>query len=110
MKHLKRFNESESLGKDDSQKWAIFAGLSGFGGANFKEFYQGSESDAESHAYQLAIEEYDQYDGLHGLRSVSDIMDEDDVDEDEAESIHNEERENWLDYHVELFDPNKKYE
>jgi hypothetical protein len=111
MKHLKRFNESESLGKDDSQKWALYAGLSGgFGGANFKEFFEGSKEDADSQAYQLAIEEYSQYEGLHGLRTVSDIIDEDDVDEDEAEEIYNEEREGWLDYHSELFDENKNYE
>ena len=112
MKHLKKFNEINEFGKDDSHKWAIYAGISGgFGGANFKESFEGSKSEAESHAYQLAVEEYESYVGLHGLRTTDQIMEEDDIeDESEAESIYNEEMEGWLDYWVEPYDENKDYE
>jgi len=107
MKHLKTFNESLK----DTDKWAIFSGLSGgCGGANFKEIFMGSKEDAEKAAYEFASLEYDQYDGMHGLRTTSDIMEEDGVDEDEAEGIYNEEREGWLDYYVEPYDQNKDYE
>jgi hypothetical protein len=105
MKHIKKFNESF-----ESEKWALFAGLSGgFGGANFKEFFEGSRSDAERSAYQLAVEEYESYADSHGLRTTSDIMEEDGVEEDEAEEIYNEEMEGWLDYYVEEFDSKKDY-
>jgi hypothetical protein len=111
MKHLKKFNESIELGKDDAQKWAIYSGLGGgFGGAHFKEVFTGSREEAEKTAYQLAIEEYESYEGLHGLRTTSDIMEEDEVDEDEAEEIYNQEREDWLDYYVKPYDPTKDYE
>jgi len=107
MKHLKTFNEN----LEDTDKWAIFAGLGGgFGGANFKEIFMGSKEDAESVAYEFASLDYDQYDGMHGLRSISDIMEEDGVEEDEAEEIYNEEREGWLEYYVEPYDPTKDYD
>lgn len=86
-------------------------GLSGgFGGIqNYEVIIADSEEDAESQAYQNAIEEYQNYDGMHGLRSISDIMEEDGIDdEEEAESIYNEEREDWLDYSAKPY--SKEYE
>lgn len=110
MIHLKKFNEAES-DKNNVEKWAIYAGLGGgFGGANFSRFYTGTREEAESEAWQDAVEEYEQYSGLHGLRSISDIMEEDGVDEEDAITTYEEERESWLDYHVELFEINKTYE
>ena len=93
------------------EKWAIYAGLGGgFGGGQFKEVFTGTKQQAESHAYQLAVEEYESYEGLHGLRTTDEIMDEDGVDEDEAEEIYNEEKEGWLDYWVEPYNSSKDYE
>lgn len=105
------FGEEETKDNTDENKWAIYAGLSGgFGGATFKEFHNGSRKDAEDYAYQLAVQEYESYEWLHGLRTVQDIMDEDGIDDEgDAEQIYNEEREGWLDYWVEPFNPSKNY-
>lgn len=123
---IKMFGDSDESSEDDghmvpsswkeagdsqdepvNNKWAIFAGLGGgFGGANFTgEVFTGTKEQAESRAYGAAQEEYDSYEGSHGLRSINDIMDEDGVDEEEAIEIYNEERESWLDYWVEPYDP-----
>lgn len=130
MKYLKKFNEIKMFGDSDESdyegpmvpsslkeevqdksvenKWAIFCGLSGgFGGANFTETFTGTEAQAESRAYQAAIEEYERYEGAHGLRSSQDIMDEDGVDQEDADQIRNEEMESWLDYWVEPYDSSK---
>jgi hypothetical protein len=104
MSIIKNFKLFES---DGQEKWAIYAGLGGgFGGAQFHEVFTGTREWAEKVAYQAACEDYEQYEGMYGLRSVSDIMEEDEVDEDDAESTYQEEKEGWLDYYVEPYDPN----
>lgn len=103
------WKENSEDSSEGENKWAIFAGLGGgFGGANFTgEIFTGTKEQAESRAYGAAQEEYDSYEGLHGLRTTDMIMDEDGVDEDEANEIYNEEKESWLDYWVESYDPSK---
>ena len=99
MKHLKNFNESAV------EKWKIYAGLSGgFGGANFIKVVTCSRNNAESQAYQEAVEIYESYVGSGGLRTEDEIMEDDGVDEVEARYIYNEEMEGWLDYYVKLDD------
>lgn len=101
----KKFNENNYEGY-----YIIGWGLSGgFGGMhNYEVVIADSQEDAEKQAYSNAIDEYSSYEGLHGLRTVSDIMEEDEVDEDEAESIYNEEREDWLEYSAKPY--SKEYE
>lgn len=88
-------------------KWFISYGLSGgFGGAdNFEVIEAESEDEAISYAWEMACEEYEGYVGLYGLRTTDQIMEEDGVDEEEAEMSFNEERESWLDYSAEPYDP-----
>lgn len=100
MKHLKKY---EDINNEQKSNWKIFAGLGGgFGGATELEILEDvTREEAESYAYQLAINEYESYAGSYGLRDIDEIMEEDDVDDDEAEQIYSEERESWLDYWVE---------
>lgn len=96
MKHLKKFNETNSY----EGYYIIGWGLSGgFGGIhNYEVIRSSSLEEAEEEAYQRSLEEYERYSGYHGLRSIDDIMEEDNVSSEEAEEIYNEEREGWLDY------------
>ena len=96
-------------------KFKIYVGLGGgFGGDEYKyteEF--DTEECAQEQAYYDACEEYDSMAGLHGLRSwkecEQEAMEEFDnfsaADQSELEEltdqIYQEERESWLDYHVE---------
>ena len=90
------------------KKWAIFAGLGGgFGCADFECFETCTYEEAQSIAYEKACDSYESYVGMYGLRELSTIMEEDEVDEEEAGEIYNEEREGWLDYHVEEYDSEK---
>lgn len=100
MKHLKKY---EDINNEQKSNWKIFAGLGGgFGGATELEILEDvTREEAESYAYQLAINEYESYAGSYGRRDIDEIMEEDDVDDDEAEQIYSEERESWLDYWVE---------
>jgi hypothetical protein len=95
-KHISMFEEFSEI-----QKWKIYAGLGGgLGGSHYKETFTGTKQEAESLAYQYAIEEYESYEGLHGIRTVDEIMEEDDVDSEDAQQIYNDERESWLDYSI----------
>ena len=97
---IKLFEDFSEVPKE-IKSWKIFAGIGGgFGGANFIERYEGTLEEAESLAYQKALEIYDSYDGSGGLRTIDEIMEDDDVEYEEAEEIYNEERESWLDYYV----------
>jgi hypothetical protein len=87
-------------------KFKIWFGLGGgFGGAkqsmdpDILEF--DTEEDAQSYAYDMAIQDYEMYEGCDGLRTVGQIMEEDEVDEGEASELYIEERESWLDYIIE---------
>lgn len=103
IKNFKSFNESVVEGK-----WFISYGLSGgFGGARNFELFDGSEDEANRYAWNKACEDYSNYEGMHGLRNVSDIMEEDGVDSEEAETIYEEERESWLDYSADPYNPAK---
>jgi hypothetical protein len=67
-----------------------------------------TQEQAEQEAYQLAIDDFETYEGLHGTRTTEDIMEEDEIDDyDEAYEIYNEERESWLNYWVEEYEPEK---
>lgn len=97
------------LSESTSSKWFIQWGLGGgFGGAsNYEVISATSEEDAMKQAWNSACEEYDGMAGLHGLRSVEEIMENDEVDADEAQQIYDEERESWLDYSAEPYNPEK---
>lgn len=96
------------------KKWAIYSGLSGgFGGSNFDRFEECTAKEASDIAYENACEIYENYVGSYGLRNIEDIKKEEDIeDNEEAEEVFNEERETWLAYHIEEYDPIKhsKYE
>ncbi|CAG7580036.1 MAG: hypothetical protein SLAVMIC_00216 [uncultured marine phage] len=103
MKYLKTFE-----GMSEDNEWMIFAGLGGgFGGAQQMGIFTGTEDEANSEAWRMSVEEYEGMVGMHGLRDVDEIMEEDEVDADEAQEISNDERESWLDYWVEKYDPEK---
>lgn len=64
--------------------------------------------EAESWVYNAAVEEYDSYAGLHGIPSLEEVCEEqgiEDTDSAEAEEAYCQERESWLDYSIEVFDP-----
>lgn len=62
-----------------------------------------NEDIASSKAYYEACDIYDRYLGTGGLRDVGEIMEDENCSEDEATEIFNDEREDWIDYSVELF-------
>jgi hypothetical protein len=67
-----------------------------------------TEQEADEIAYQSAIDDYEQYEGMYGLRSIEDIMEEDNIEDfDTAEQMYREERESWLNYSSEEYDPEK---
>jgi len=106
MKHVKDFKINESI---EQGKWFISYGLGGgFGGANNFEIIDAKDEDeANTYAWEKACEDYESYVGLHGLRTIDEIMEEDNVDEEIAEEIYNQERESWLAYSAEPYDPEK---
>jgi len=105
MKHVKEIKLNESI----EGKWFISYGLGGgFGGAdNYEVIDAEDEDEASKYAWEMACQDYESYVGLHGLRTTDEIMEEDEVDEEAAEEIYNEERESWLDYSAEPYDPEK---
>ena len=67
-----------------------------------------TEDEANDIAYQSAIDDYESYEGMYGLRTIEDIMEEDDIEDfDEAEQMYQNERESWLNYSTEEYDPEK---
>lgn len=102
------FKEFINENNQEVGDWAIFAGLGGgFGGASFQEVVTGTKEEANRDAYQKAIEIYDSYEGTGGLRTTDEIMEEDGLEEEDAQYAYEEERESWLDYWVEPYDPKK---
>lgn len=99
---MKNIITFENFKTDDAPKtWELYAGLGGgFGGANYTRDFVGTYEEAMREAELDAISEYESYEGLYGIRSIEDIMEEDGLDEEEAEVVYNDERESWLDYHV----------
>ena len=88
------------------KQYIIFAGLVGsFGGAQEQgvfTFYD--EDEAIEEAYQAACQIYESYEGVQGLRTVQEIMYEEECSMEFAEDVYYEERQNWLDYYVELIE------
>jgi len=86
-------------------KFVIKYGLGGgFGGAerNEPEIIEARNlEDANSYAYEKAVQEYQSYEGLHGLRTAEEIAEEDGLDEADVEQAYIEEMESWLDYYAE---------
>jgi hypothetical protein len=100
-------NESEGNSNEENF-YVIYAGLGGgFGGASLDGIEYCTKDKAEESAVEAANETYSSYEGSHGIRTIEEIMEEDEVDEEEAEQIYSDERESWLDYRVELYDPEK---
>lgn len=103
MRHIKKFNSiNESVIEG---KWFISYGLGG--ASNYEIIDALDEEEASIYAWEMACQEYESYEGLHGLRTQDEIMEDDDVNEEEAEIIYFEERESWLDYSAEPYDPEK---
>lgn len=85
-----------------------FIQYSGIGRVSDTTGYLGefeNEDEALSEAYERACEDYNSYMGLHGIPDISEIMEEEDCDAYEAELISNENRESWVDYIAELYNP-----
>ena len=94
----------------------IYAGLGGsFGGAVYRETMEFNDlNDAETYAYNLARDEYEQYEGLYGIKSWGDIAEEMGFDpdddelsqerkeemEEEISDYYMEEVEQWIEYYV----------
>ena len=81
-------------------------------GENEEYFEFNSQEEADTAAYQMAIEDYESYEGLHGIRSMREIAEEDfgveldELDYDTAtyidiETTYMEERENQISYSAE---------
>jgi len=63
---------------------------------------------ADDIAYQSAMDDYEQYEDMYDvIRSVDFIKEEEDVEEYEAYEIYRDEREPWLTYGSEEYDPEK---
>lgn len=101
-----QFQKMAYLALDESKcMYKIYAGLNGgFGGATYQETkHFESQNDAEFYALELACEIFERYAGrCYGVRSIEEIMNEEHVDVEEANYIYMDERDGWLDYHVEL--------
>ncbi len=86
-------------------KYKIYYGLGGsFGGCkrNPPEVLEfSSQEEADTYAYEMAVQEYQSYEGLHGLRGPQEIMDEDGVSEEDMDEAYAEEMDSWLDYFAE---------
>jgi len=108
-KYMKTFEDFINE-KNNSGQWVVGWGLGGgFGGMCDYELLENEDEDsANVYAWEKACEEYESYAGMHGLRDIGQIMEEDGIDdEEEAIEIFNEEREDWLDYMAEPYDPEK---
>lgn len=100
----------ESIDNSVENQWFVEYGLGGgfSGGIQYEVIEANSEEEANNYAYNKSKEEYETYEGNGGIRSVSNIMEEDDIeDEEEAEMIYNDERESWLHYSAEVYNPEK---
>ncbi len=101
-------NYKQFINENTTQKYYIEYGVGGgINSKNSEVIDAKSEDDASTYAWQMACQDYDNYAGMNGIRDVSDIVEEDEVDEEEAQMIFNEERESWLDYSAEIYNPEK---
>jgi hypothetical protein len=67
-----------------------------------------TEKEADEIAYYNAIDDYESYEGMYGLRRIEDIMEEDNIEDfDTAEQMYRDERDSWLNYYSEEYDPEK---
>ena len=90
----------------ENKKWVVYYG-------SFNEpvpellDQEMTKEEAYDIVYHMSIEDFDSY-GLHGTRTVEDIMEEDEIEDyDEAYETYVDERETWLKYWVEEYDPEK---
>ena len=94
-------------------KYRIYAGLGGgFGGANYIKTIEGvEESDAETEAYEEALNIYNGYEGLHGLFNREDALEEDpDLTEHELYCMEEDDKNEWLEYWAEEDDGTKNFD
>ena len=95
------------MAEQEEKKWVIFYGTVNQPIPELED-EEMAEDEANLSAWQKACDDYESYVGLHGLRTVQDIMEEDEIeDEEEASTIYDDERESWLNYWVEEYDPEK---
>lgn len=69
--------------------------------------FEGTLEEANKKAWELACDDYQCYEGMNGIRDVGNIVEEEGLSWDEAELEYAEERESWLDYYAEEYDPQK---
>lgn len=105
-----------------SQLYNLYSGMGGgFGGMTFSDqVLCDSQEEAESEAYQLAVEEYESYAGYHGIRSEEEVQEEycedngvseEDLTEDDRTEIHClyiEEVESWIEWKAVLASEDKE--
>ena len=76
----------------------------GFGGAkDFEILDLGTLEEAQSAAYEMAVEFASMFEGSCGLPDFYEIKEEEACSDEEANEIYYEELENWLDYSVEEY-------
>jgi len=76
----------------------------GFGGAKDSEILDlESIEEAQSTAYELAVEFASMYEGMYGLPDFDKIKEEEGCSDKEANEIYYSDLENWLDYSVEEY-------
>ena len=94
------------------EKYKCWYGLNGsFGGARDYEIEEFDSGDrAIEYAYNLACEEYSKYEGTNFMRTFGQILEEENLDDDvledirKAQDIYESEREEWLEYRIELIE------
>ena len=94
------------MAEQEKKKWAIFYGTVNEAEMEIVEDEM-SEYDANLYAWRQAMEDYENYEGMYGLRTMEEIMEEDELEEEDASQVYEDEKESWLNYWVEEYDPTK---
>lgn len=81
----------------------------GFGGAKDSEIIDFETLDeAQSAAYDMAVEYASMFEGAYGLPDFDEIKKREECSDEEANDIFYEELENWLDYSAEEYHESDK--
>ena len=81
----------------------------GFGGARESEILDFETlEEAQSAAYDMAVEFASMFEGSYGLPDFNEIKEREGCSDEEANDIYYEELENWLDYSVEDYHEENK--
>ena len=81
----------------------------GFGGARESEILDFETlEEAQSAAYDMAVEFASMFEGSYGLPDFGEIKEREGCSDEEANAIYYEELENWLDYSAEEYHEENK--